>query len=168
VKPTTPPSPYERIYCDQQDASFIRRHTGTRLPLLIKPFTYCFLKMAPTRTQSPYTRVHERSANNLDRARTAAASSREYNSDLTRAEMTRIFGERSGGQVPYPWQLDVSEAFLLGLNCVVIAGTGAGKTTPFLLPLLVEKNKKIIIISPLKALQRDQVRLFFLFSHPII
>jgi ATP-dependent helicase YprA (DUF1998 family) len=73
--------------------------------------------------------------------------------------MTRIFSERSGGHIPYPWQLNVSEAFLLGLNCLVIAGTGAGKTTPFLLPLLVEKNKKIIIISPLKALQRDQVRL---------
>src|SRR6202040_1220750 len=124
-----------------------------RLPLLIKLFTYCFLKMAPTRTQSPYTCIHERSASNLDQARTAAASSREYNSDHTRAEMMRIFGERSGGQVPYPWQLHVSEAFLLGLNCVVIAGTGAGKTTPFLLPLLVEKNKKIIIISLLKALQ---------------
>lgn len=120
--------------------------------------------MAPSCTQSLYTHIHKKSNNNLERTRADAAKLRGYDSDHTRAEMTRIFSERSSGYVPYPWQLDVSEAFLLGLNCVVIAGTGAGKTTPFLLPLLVEKNKKIIIISPLKVLQRDQVHFFFAFN----
>ena len=110
--------------------------------------------MASSCTQSPYTHTHKKSNNNLEQTCTDAAKSWGYDSDHTRAEMTHIFSEQSSGYVPYPWQLDVSKAFLLGLNCVVIAGTGAGKMTPFLLPLLVpEKNKKIIIISPLKALQ---------------
>ncbi|KDQ56801.1 hypothetical protein JAAARDRAFT_131803, partial [Jaapia argillacea MUCL 33604] len=65
------------------------------------------------------------------------------------------------GKSPYPWQLDVAEAFILGLDAVVIAGTGAGKTMPFIMPLLLKEwqNKTIGIISPLKALQRDQVSL---------
>ncbi|KIK73159.1 hypothetical protein PAXRUDRAFT_45667, partial [Paxillus rubicundulus Ve08.2h10] len=58
--------------------------------------------------------------------------------------------------VPYPWQLDAAEALILGLNSVVIAGTGARKTMPFIMPFLRDKKKCIIIISPLKALQQDQ------------
>jgi bloom syndrome protein len=46
----------------------------------------------------------------------------------------------------------------LGLDLVVIAGTGAGKTMPFMMPLLLDK-KKVIIVSPLKVLQADQVRI---------
>jgi len=52
------------------------------------------------------------------------------------------------------------EAILLGLDTVVIAGTGAGKTMPFVMPLLLDKKKKAIVISPLKILQADQVRDF--------
>lgn len=61
------------------------------------------------------------------------------------------------GMVAYDWQLDVAEALLLGLDCSVIAGTGAGKTIPFILPLLAETKKVVIIISPLNALEEDQV-----------
>ena len=59
--------------------------------------------------------------------------------------------------VAYDWQIDVAEALLLGLDCSVIAGAGAGKTTPFILPLLVETKKIVVIISPLNALEEDQV-----------
>ena len=55
------------------------------------------------------------------------------------------------------WQVDVAESILLHLDTVVIAGTGAGKTAPFMMPLLVEIDKILLIISPLKALQMDQV-----------
>jgi superfamily II DNA helicase RecQ len=65
-----------------------------------------------------------------------------------------IFRERFG----HEWQLDVAEAILLGLDSVVIAGTGAGKTMPFMMPLLLDKNR-VIIVSPLKVLQADQVRI---------
>ena len=34
----------------------------------------------------------------------------------------------------------------------------AHKTMPFMMPLLFDKNKKVIIVSPLKVLQEDQVR----------
>ncbi|KAF8798685.1 hypothetical protein BYT27DRAFT_7122750 [Phlegmacium glaucopus] len=71
--------------------------------------------------------------------------------------MSKLFQERSS-QTPYGWQLDVAEAILLGLDSVVIAGTGRGKTIPFMLPLLLRPKKMpVIIISPLKVLQRDQV-----------
>jgi ATP-dependent helicase YprA (DUF1998 family) len=46
----------------------------------------------------------------------------------------------------------------MGLDSIVIAGTGSGKTMPFMMPLLMDPTKKIIIISPLKVLQLDQVR----------
>jgi hypothetical protein len=35
---------------------------------------------------------------------------------------------------PYTWQGDVTEAILLGLDCAAEAGTGSGKTMPFLMP----------------------------------
>ena len=59
--------------------------------------------------------------------------------------------------VAYEWQLDVGEALKLGLDCSVIAETGAGKTISFILPLLVEKKMAVIIISPLSALEEDEV-----------
>jgi hypothetical protein len=34
--------------------------------------------------------------------------------------------------------MDVTEAALLGISCVVIAGTGAGKTLPLVMPLLMD------------------------------
>ena len=56
--------------------------------------------------------------------------------------------------------MDVCEAMLLGLDCVVIASTGAGKSMPFIMPLLVDETcrKMVIIISPLNELEYDQVR----------
>ena len=67
--------------------------------------------------------------------------------------------EMSEGKiVPRMWQLDVAECLLLGIDCEVIAATGAGKTLPFVLPLLVRPDKMVIILSPLDALELDQVR----------
>jgi bloom syndrome protein len=43
---------------------------------------------------------------------------------------------------PYEWQLDVTEAILLGLDSVIITGTGAGKTMPFMMPLLLDDKNK--------------------------
>ena len=77
---------------------------------------------------------------------------------------------RNDGMVAYEWQLDVGEALKLGLDCSVIAGTGAGKAIPFILPLLAEKKMAVIIISPLNALEGDQVvnnssvKIFILYS----
>ncbi|TEB27983.1 P-loop containing nucleoside triphosphate hydrolase protein, partial [Coprinellus micaceus] len=69
--------------------------------------------------------------------------------------------EKRFGKPAQPWQLDVAEAAgFLGLNTVVIAGTGAGKSTPFVLPALKNRDVKVLLISPLKALQDDQAARF--------
>jgi superfamily II DNA/RNA helicase len=62
-----------------------------------------------------------------------------------------------GKILPHQWQLDVAESLLLGIDCEVIAPTGAGKTLPFVLPLLVRPDMVIVILSPLDALELDQV-----------
>lgn len=66
--------------------------------------------------------------------------------------------------VLYDWQLDTAESILLGLDAVVVAGTGAGKTMLFMLLLLSNKKKMVIIISPLIALQEDMERRFWEFG----
>ncbi|TFK90448.1 P-loop containing nucleoside triphosphate hydrolase protein [Polyporus arcularius HHB13444] len=99
---------------------------------------------------------------NLENARQEAAVRNGYDYQATRRLMTTKFAAVSGGKIPYDWQLDVAEAMHLGLDCVVIAGTGAGKTIPYLLPLLLPANAKktIPVISPLKSLQQDQAKRF--------
>jgi ATP-dependent helicase YprA (DUF1998 family) len=62
----------------------------------------------------------------------------------------------AGMHIGYSWQLDVGEALHLGLNCFVIAGTGEGKTLPFVMPLLHDKMD-CKVISPLNALEEDQI-----------
>jgi ATP-dependent helicase YprA (DUF1998 family) len=104
-----------------------------------------------------HRRLRSKSYRILEKARAEAARKNGYNSQTTRTELQRLFRERFGKD-PYDWQLDVTEAILLGLDSVVIAGTGAGKTMPFMMPLLLNKSKKVIIVSPLKILQVDQVR----------
>ena len=57
---------------------------------------------------------------------------------------------------------------MLKLDSLVIAGTGSGKTIPFMLPLLAHPEKVVIIISPLKVLQRDQVMMSILFNSKVV
>ncbi|KAK7043414.1 bloom syndrome, partial [Favolaschia claudopus] len=95
----------------------------------------------------------------LQEAREKARSKRQYDWEATRRDLTRLF-EASFKKPPYDWQLDVAEALILGLDSVVIAGTGAGKTIPFMLPLLLHRDKFVLIISPLKVLQADQTTRF--------
>ncbi|KAF8888593.1 P-loop containing nucleoside triphosphate hydrolase protein [Infundibulicybe gibba] len=101
-----------------------------------------------------------RSTQVLEDARENAYLHRKYNSAATRDMLVSEFGMRTNGMSPYSWQVDVAEALLLGLDCTVIAGTGAGKSMPFVMPLFVEKKKIIIIISPLNSLEEDQAERF--------
>ena len=100
--------------------------------------------------------LHARSYNNLDKARAEATQKNGYNSESTRNIIQSEFLSRFGRN-SYTWQMDVAEALILGLDSVVIAGTGAGKMMPFVMPLFLRNGKKILIISPLKVLQADQV-----------
>jgi ATP-dependent helicase YprA (DUF1998 family) len=112
--------------------------------------------MAKDSRRDAHQQQRARSYANLDRARADAKRKNGYDWQQIRHDLTLIFRERFGTD-PYSWQLDVTEAILLGLDSVVIAGTGAGKTMPFMMPLLLDKKKRVIIISPLKVLQEDQV-----------
>ncbi len=53
---------------------------------------------------------------------------------------------------------------LVGLGYCSYCRTGAGKTIPFMLPLLMDKQKKVLVVSPLKVLQDDQMRFHNFFS----
>ncbi|KAF6755179.1 P-loop containing nucleoside triphosphate hydrolase protein [Ephemerocybe angulata] len=112
----------------------------------------------PTIAAQTHAQVYETSYTNLKTAR-EEKEKEGYVSRETRDAMEETFCARFG-KIPYAWQLDVAEALLLGLNCVVIAGTGCGKTIPFMLPLLNDRSKKAVIISPLKVLQEDQASRF--------
>lgn len=80
-----------------------------------------------------------------------------YQSASTRATLHAEFCHRNAGKVPYAWQVDVREELHLGLDCSVIAGTGAGETMPFVMPLFLDPKKIVVVISPLNALEEDQV-----------
>ena len=62
--------------------------------------------------------------------------------------------------------MDITEAFLLGRDCIAVAGTGSGKTLPFGMPLLSPDThgKIVLVLSPLNELEVEQVRPFT--SHP--
>ncbi|KAK7041109.1 P-loop containing nucleoside triphosphate hydrolase protein [Favolaschia claudopus] len=95
----------------------------------------------------------------LKDAREKARQKTGYDSASTRRELTRLF-ESSFKKPPYTWQLDVSEAYLLKLDVILIAGTGSGKTIPFMMPLLLNREKYSLVISPLKILQEEQAKRF--------
>lgn len=99
----------------------------------------------------------------LANARTAAENDGSYSSQATREKITQEFQRRCDGKTPYDWQLDVTEALLLKLDCIAIAGTGAGKTMPFVMPLFADTTGRwiMIVCSPLTALQTDQVSICY-------
>ena len=60
--------------------------------------------------------------------------------------------------VPRVFQLKASLAILNGLDSIITAGTGSGKTLCLFIPILLRPNWISITISPLKRLQVAQVR----------
>jgi len=86
----------------------------------------------------------------------AAVKKKNYDTHKTQAALADIFQEWFGNN-PYNWQFDVTQAVILGLDSIVISGASSGKTMPFTMPLLMDPTEKIIIISPLKVVQLDQV-----------
>ena len=64
------------------------------------------------------------------------------------------------------WQVHLIHRILQGYDSIFCAGTGYGKSLIFEgLAVLGGKGKLVIIISPLKALERDQVHLLTLFIY---
>ena len=110
------------------------------------------------------TQIHARTYRNLDCKQKAAASDPEreekYSSSETRATMRTEARQRCDGKTPRWYQEDAAEAFLLGMDVLLISATGSGKTLAFLQALLADKTEKsqVIIISPLNELEYDMVR----------
>ncbi len=94
----------------------------------------------------------------LARTREKATKDNGYCSKTTRQLMTSAIQQYCDGKTPYEWQLDVSEAIILGLDTILIAGTGSGKTLPFVMPLLADetRKKRVVIISTLNEPECDQ------------
>lgn len=113
---------------------------------------------ALTPDKDPAAIEKARSTKLLEKARQEAHKSRKYDSAAARALMSDGCLECKGFR-PHSWQLDVAEAVLLGLDTVLIAGTGSGKTLPFVLPLFADKTgySKVIIVSTLNELEKEQV-----------
>jgi ATP-dependent helicase YprA (DUF1998 family) len=118
--------------------------------------------MAPAHSRLALSQTdEEKSADLLQNAQNKALKSEGYNSTVTREKLTTEFVQCTNGMLPYQWQINVAEAILLGLDCMVIAGTGAGKTMSFVMPLFVKPQKIVIIVSPLNVLEEDQVPVDF-------
>ena len=105
--------------------------------------------MSEERSTNRHANIRIRSYKLLEDARlTASTSDEAYDSRKTRSAITQLFEARSG-KTPYDWQLDVTEAMLLGLDSIVIAGTGSGKTShscSHSLPVLGHPEKIVIVI----------------------
>jgi ATP-dependent helicase YprA (DUF1998 family) len=59
---------------------------------------------------------------------------------------------------PRSFQLDASLRIARGEDTILIAPTGSGKTLVLAMPLLYHDKKTSIVISPLQALETDQVK----------
>ncbi|KAJ3563772.1 hypothetical protein NP233_g8725 [Leucocoprinus birnbaumii] len=108
---------------------------------------------------SGHDRLKAQAQEVLEAARQRAQLKSNYDSLTAREELIQATKARLGFE-PHEWQVDVTEALLHKLDVVLIAGTGCGKTAPFMMSLLQDTCKRILVISPLKALQDDQVRRF--------
>ncbi|KAF9222825.1 hypothetical protein BS17DRAFT_160414 [Gyrodon lividus] len=107
----------------------------------------------------PPTSHHNKSYAYLSARRQTNSDAPRYCSETTRHALSANCETRTGRK-PYPWQLDCSEACNLGMDCVILAGTGFGKTLPFTIPALLHPDKITIVLSPLNALEEDQARRF--------
>ncbi|KAI0635510.1 P-loop containing nucleoside triphosphate hydrolase protein [Trametes polyzona] len=119
------------------------------------------MRSLPTPRAARHAELRRHSYELLAAARAHAAKKRKYDSATSRKTMSEECSKRMGFS-PRAEQLDLAECMLLGLDAVCIAGTGWGKTLPFVLPLLVpqSKGKIILVISPLNALEADQAARF--------
>jgi ATP-dependent helicase YprA (DUF1998 family) len=107
--------------------------------------------------KSSRERERELSYKLLSEARTKKEG---YDSLATRRALSDSVTTLCPAITPYEWQVDLAEVLALGLNATVIAGTGSGKTLPWAMPLLLERNHNRIclVISPLNELEVDHVR----------
>ena len=76
--------------------------------------------------------------------------------DATREDLQRIATESFGGERLHDYQLDAMEQVLAGRDLLAVLPTGAGKSAIYQLPAQLVDGPAVVV-SPLLALQRDQV-----------
>jgi ATP-dependent helicase YprA (DUF1998 family) len=65
--------------------------------------------------------------------------------------------ERITGMKPRPFQTDSALSLHKHTDLILVAGTGFGKTLAFVMPCFLWKRNVVLILSPLNALQDEQV-----------
>ena len=71
--------------------------------------------------------------------------------------------------IPDNWQVHLIRRILQGYDSIFCAGTGYGKSLVFeALSVLAHPGKLVLVISPLKALERDQVNANLLFFNELM
>jgi len=107
-----------------------------------------------------WLKLKERSYAYLGKARGKFFPSRKKDPvkerEKLQARFTGVFGSPA-----HDWQLDVAEAMEVGVHTVLLAGTGLGKTIPFILTAMLDPKARVLVISPLNSLQIEQVRCTF-------
>ncbi|KAI0682420.1 hypothetical protein BC835DRAFT_1241812, partial [Cytidiella melzeri] len=80
-----------------------------------------------------------------------------YSSANRQNTITREVQTCCNGKIPRWCQTDVGEAFLLGMDEILVSATGCGKTLVFLPCLLADDTNKsqLVIVSPLNMLEND-------------
>ncbi|CUA76196.1 hypothetical protein RSOLAG22IIIB_12112 [Rhizoctonia solani] len=79
----------------------------------------------------------------------------------TYTEKLREAAKRATGFYPHPWQIAVAWAVYYGTrDALVVAGTGYGKTLPFVLNLFLNSAMIVWIILPLNYIEMEQVKVF--------
>lgn len=68
--------------------------------------------------------------------------------------------KRRVGYPPYGWQLNAVEGLQYGLDTMVLAGTGSGKTWLFAILAIAGSKKSVIVLSPLNELERQHALKF--------
>ncbi|KAG8948875.1 hypothetical protein FRC04_009213 [Tulasnella sp. 424] len=63
-------------------------------------------------------------------------------------------------KTPFTWQAHASAAILSGVDCLVVAPTGGGKSLPIILPMLLKQQGFALVLSPLNGLQISQANAF--------
>lgn len=66
------------------------------------------------------------------------------------------------GMSPHEFQVDTALALHQRKDVVLVAGTGFGKTLSFVMPCFLSKWNTVVILSPLNALQEEQVSLLLI------
>ncbi|KAG9097411.1 hypothetical protein FS749_006365 [Ceratobasidium sp. UAMH 11750] len=94
-----------------------------------------------------------------------------FGSDEYCADYKRRLTEKVQGVTkftPHDWQLEAALAIHLGRDVFILAGTGFGKTLPFIMNCLLDPTMIVWIVTPLNALANQQARTFTEWKIPSI